>query len=72
MVEGRFLTHWTQLFKQQESTEKKRKKSTQVETVNGIKILLTHWQRCRPAECEISMMQLPSEYNTTGKIAQNS
>lgn len=49
-----------------------KEKSTQVEVVNGIKILLTHSEKCRPAECEISMMQVPSEYSKTGKIAQKS
>lgn len=35
-------------------------------------MFLTDLEKCRPAEREISTMQVPSEYSKTGKIAQNS
>lgn len=67
-MQGRFFTRWTQL-QHQESNEKK---STQVEMVNEYKMFLIDLKNCRPAEHEISMMQVPSEYSKTGQIAQKS
>lgn len=40
--------------------------------VNEYKMFLIDLKKCRPAEHEISMMQVPSEYSKTGQIAQKS
>lgn len=67
---GRLSTHWTQLLKQQESSERK-----PTENVNGIKMLLIHLQKgdvkslwCKLQEDTVNQIELTFQNSLSQEI----